>query len=175
MSDEAVADEFESELDDDAGKKKLSGKKIVLFIVLPLLLLGGGAAGVQFSGLLGGGEEETEKKAEEAKPAAPAPVQTVFYELPEMVVNLNSRSRRPNFLKIKVSLELTSDQDAAQLDKLRPRIIDNFQVYLRELRIDDLRGSAGVYRLREELLARVNAAVHPTKVTNVLFKEVLVQ
>ena len=58
---------------------------------------------------------------------------------------------------------------------LRPRIIDHFQVYLRELRVEDLRGSAGIYRLREELLARVNAAVKPTKVENVLFREVLVQ
>ena len=58
---------------------------------------------------------------------------------------------------------------------LSPRIIDNFQVYLRELRVEDLRGSAGIYRLREELLARVNNAVHPTKVKDVLFKDMLVQ
>lgn len=174
MSDEAEADEFDAD-QDDAPKKKLSGKKIVLFILLPLLLIGGGGAGLKFSGLLGGEAAPEEKKAAETEQKAPAPIKTVFYELPEMVVNLNSRGRRPNFLKIKVSLELTNDQDADRLDSLRPRIIDNFQVYLRELRIDDLRGSAGVYRLREELLARVNAAVHPTKVTNVLFKEVLVQ
>ena len=52
----------------------------------------------------------------------------------------------------------------------------NFQVYLRELRVEDeLSGSAGVYRLKEELLARVNAAVEPINVTDVLFKEMLVQ
>jgi flagellar FliL protein len=56
-----------------------------------------------------------------------------------------------------------------------PRIVDNFQIYLRELRVDDLRGSGGIYRLREELLARVNAAVAPVKVNDVLFKEMLVQ
>ena len=56
-----------------------------------------------------------------------------------------------------------------------PRVIDNFQTYLRELRIDDLKGSAGMYRLREELLVRVNAAAAPAKITDVLFKEMLVQ
>jgi flagellar FliL protein len=56
-----------------------------------------------------------------------------------------------------------------------PRIMDNFQVYLRELRIEDLKGSAGMYRLREELLVRVNAAAAPAKVRDVLFKEMLVQ
>ena len=90
----------------------------------------------------------------------------------------NCRKRfswRPTFLKIHVSLELTSDQDAEYVKTMSPRIIDNFQVYLRELRIDDLRGSAGIYRLREELLARINMAVRPAKVKDVLFKEVLVQ
>jgi flagellar protein FliL len=56
-----------------------------------------------------------------------------------------------------------------------PRIIDNFQVYLRELRVEDLKGSGGMYRLREELLLRVNAAVAPAKINDVLFKEMLVQ
>jgi flagellar FliL protein len=50
-----------------------------------------------------------------------------------------------------------------------------FQVYLRELRPADLEGSAGTFRLKEELLRRVNMAVHPAKVDAVLFKELLVQ
>ena len=166
----------EIDLDDDfvSDKKKLSGKKIVLFFVLPLLLLGGGGAGLMFSGLLGGGEEhKTAKNEHAANPAEPAV--TVFFDLPEMLVNLNTTGRRPNYLKMKVSLELEKEADIAQLRTLSPRIIDNFQVYLRELRVEDLRGSAGIYRLREELLARVNNAVHPTKVKDVLFKDMLVQ
>ena len=62
-----------------------------------------------------------------------------------------------------------------RLQAVMPRIVDNFQVYLRELRVEDLRGSGGIYRLREELLARVNAAAAPIKVVDVLFKEMLVQ
>ena len=65
--------------------------------------------------------------------------------------------------------------DVARLPSVMPRIIDNFQVYLRELRIEDLRGSAGMYRLREELLLRVNASAAPAKIVDVLFKEMLVQ
>jgi flagellar FliL protein len=174
LVDEAVADpdEFDAELEEmDPESSKFSGKKIVLFIVLPLLLLGGIGAGVMFSGLLGSSEKESQAAA--AKNAPPA--MTIFYDLPEMMVNLNSTGRRPSFLKIKVSLEVADDAAAKRLVALRPRIIDHFQVYLRELRIDDLRGSAGIYRLREELLARVNSAVKPTKVENILFREVLVQ
>ena len=39
-----------------------------------------------------------------------------------------------------------------RIEAVMPRIVDNFQIYLRELRLEDLRGSAGIYRLREELL-----------------------
>jgi flagellar protein FliL len=74
-----------------------------------------------------------------------------------------------------VSLELDSAADLPKLQAVLPRIIDNFQVYLRELRVEDLKGSAGMYRLREELLLRVNAAVAPAKINDVLFKEMLVQ
>lgn len=165
----------EIDLDEDfvPDKKKLSGKKIVLFFVLPLLLLGGGAAGVMYFDLLGGGSGQRAPTAAADQP--PVQARTIFFDLPEMLVNLNSTGRRPNFLKMKVSLELASDRDIERLRMLSPRIIDTFQVYLRELRVEDLRGSAGIYRLREELLARVNAEVRPIQVRDVLFKEMLVQ
>ena len=56
-----------------------------------------------------------------------------------------------------------------------PRIVDQFQVYMRELRVEDLNGSAGMARLKEELLMRVNAAVAPTQVRDVLFQQMIVQ
>ena len=170
----ADADDAEIDIDADidAPKKGLTGKKIVLFIVLPILLLGGIGGGLMMSGILGGGEEEAAKVEKKAKPK---PIQTVFFDLPEMLVNLNGTGRRQNFLKMQVSLELTDEAVVPELEKLTPRIVDNFQVYLRELRVEDLRGSAGVYRLREELVARVNAAVRPVQVRDVLFKEMLIQ
>lgn len=178
MNDAAVSDDLDIEDDADAedgdsesANKKFSGKKIVLFFVLPVFLLVGTGAGLMLSGVFGGGEEE----AQDQVAAVVAPVEAVFFHLPEMLVNLNTSGRRPVFLKMSVSLEVSSESDIPRLKSLSPRIIDNFQVYLRELRVEDLRGSAGIYRLREELLARVNAAVRPTKVKDVLFKEMLVQ
>jgi len=172
------------------GGGKGGKKKLILFIVLPVLLIVGAGAGAYFSGLLdgllhkGGGEEhaaaegEKKPKAEkkEAGPQQPSEVQAaVFYDLPEILVNLNSTGRKQNFLKIRVSLELESALDVGKIEAVMPRIIDNFQVYLRELRVDDLQGSAGMLRLREELMAHVNNAVKPAKVNDVLFKEMLVQ
>ena len=62
-----------------------------------------------------------------------------------------------------------------EVTPLLPRVEDAFQVFVRELRASDLEGSAGVYRLREELLRRVNVALHPVRVDAVLFKEIVVQ
>jgi flagellar FliL protein len=164
------ADSIEIEVKPRGG---FNGKKLILFVVLPLLLLGGGGGAAYFLGLLDPmlgmvGQVEQEEPDLDTGPS-------VFYELPEMLVNLNSAGKKANFLKILVSLELDSPESVHEVEAVLPRIVDSFQVYLRELRIDDLRGSAGLYRLREELLLRVNAAVEPVKVKDVLFKEMLVQ
>lgn len=161
-------------------RKKFSGKKIVLFVVLPLLLLLGGGAAVFFTGILDKlmGKHEEEAHAEEAHAPAEPPPYTgppLFKDMPDVLVNLNTGEKRTTLLKLGITLELSRPEDSAQIDTMLPRINDAFQVYLRELRVDDLRGSAGLYRLREELLMRVNLAAQPAKVKDVLIKEFLVQ
>jgi len=173
MADQAMTQDLGDVEIEATPRGGLNGKKLVLFIILPLLLLIGGLGGAYFAGLLdpllGKHEAPVEEKHDAVVP------QTVFFDLPQMLVNLNTGGKKNNYLKIAISLELTSEADRAQLETLLPRVVDNFQVYLRELRVDDLRGSAGVQRLREELLMRVNTAVHPVEVKDVLFKEMLVQ
>lgn len=163
-----------------SGKGRGTRKKILLFVLLPLFLVVGAGAGAYFSGVLDlflkPSAETSAPSAKTAENGKPGEVQpAVFYDLPEMLVNLNSTGRKQNFLKIRVSLELKNALDVSRIEQVIPRIIDNFQVYLRELRIEDLQGSAGMLRLREELLARVNAAVAPATVNDILFKEILVQ
>lgn len=99
----------------------------------------------------------------------------IFYELPDMLVNLNTSGSQPRYLKIKVALEFGDRSIVSRIDRVMPRIVDHFQVYLRELRREDLRGSAGMYRLKEELMIRVNQSVRPARIRDVLFKEMLVQ
>lgn len=179
--DDAVEAGAEEGAEGEEPKKKLAGKKLILFVVLPVVLLLAIGAGVIFSGLLGGDEEMAEgdeaaaaaDAAAEEEPAEPENV--VFYDLPEMLVNLNSGDRKSSFLKIQVSLELGNAEAIPAVEAVLPRIVDNFQVYLRELRPEELGGTKGVVRLKEELLIRVNAAVEPVKVYDILFKEILVQ
>jgi flagellar FliL protein len=170
MSDEVMDDGM-------AAPRKRGGKKLIIGVVLLVLLMVGTAAGLYFSGiastLLGKGEE---KKAEKVEAPPPPPKVAVFYDdLPDMLVNLNTGSKKSSFLKLHVSFQIESEEDKAKIKLVQARIVDTFQTYLRELRLEDLKGSAGLYRLREELLMRVNAAVAPVKVDDVLFTEMLVQ
>ena len=103
--------------------------------------------------------------------------QVGFYELPQMIVNLNTTGGTSEFLRMTVSLEIANDtpENRVQLDTMLPRVLDNFQTYMRELRLEDLNGSAGLFRLKQEMLSRINRAVEPVKVNDVLFSELLVQ
>lgn len=148
-----------------AGKKGLP--RIALIgggVALVLILGGAGAFFFNQSGSSGGHEEGTAAAAT-----------TAFYDLPDITVNLNSDDGAPTFLRLKVALEVRDEAMIAMIEPKMARVLDAFQVYLRELRRSDLEGSAGIYRLREELQRRVNLAVYPASVDNILFKEILIQ
>ncbi len=181
MSDEVGAGEEEVEIEAKP-KRGLSGKKMVLFIIVPLfLILGGGGTAAYLMGFLDsllGVEEVVEGEGlqgEEGQVAEEAGTPSTFYDLPDMLVNLNSSSKRASYLKVSIALELRDEDVAKELEAVIPRIVDQFQVYLRELRVEDLQGSAGLQRMREELLLRVQTASKSDGVRDVLFREMLVQ
>lgn len=159
---------------------KAGGRRRLLMLVGGgVLLLAAIGAGLFFSGVLGGSEPQLADAgqgvaADAGKPAAPAPP-PVFYELPEFLVSLNVGERRSTFLKLKISLELADTADRQRIEQVLPRVIDHCQIYLRELRTDELRGSAGTSRLREELLRRIAAAIEPVPVRDVLFSDMFIQ
>jgi flagellar FliL protein len=175
MTDRTLEEDSETPQEEAEGSAEArpgGRRRLFIFIAAVLALLAGTGGVLYYTGIIGKlfGGHAAEAKTEEP-PAKPS----VFFDLPDLLVNLNSNGRKASFLKISVSLELEDQGDVARLQAVMPRIIDNFQVYLRELRVEDLQGSGGIYRLREELLARVNAAAAPVKITDVLFKEMLVQ
>lgn len=109
-----------------------------------------------------------------AEAAAGAPHSFIF-NLPEMTVNLNTDGHGQSFMKLTIALEVADEKMMNDIQPRMAKVIDAFQVYLRELRPSDLQGSAGIYRLKEELLRRVNVAIAPAQVDSILFKEILVQ
>jgi flagellar FliL protein len=101
--------------------------------------------------------------------------ETFIFNLPTMLVNLNSGERGEQFMKLSVALEVANEEMMLEIQPRMAKVVDAFQVYLRELRRSDLEGSAGIYRLKEELRRRVNVAIFPAQVESILFKEILVQ
>jgi flagellar FliL protein len=168
--------------DGDAAKqgfvKKLLGNKKMLMIVaggaLVLVLgLGGGTYYFLFSGSskVPGGT----KLAQDAPPQPIVAPTVAFFDMRDIVVNIQSADGNPTYLKLSLTLELANADQKAGIGPLLPRVVDQFQGYLRELRVDDLKGSAGVLRLKEELLRRINVATAPFMVKDVLLKEMIVQ
>jgi flagellar FliL protein len=154
-------------------KKLLGNKKLLIIAAAALLLvLGGVGAGLYFFVFASSPPPAGEKTAD-AIPVTPP--QVAFYEVPDIIVNIQSADGSPAYLKLSTSLELNTADEKAGITALMPRIVDQFQGYLRELRIDDLKGSAGVVRLKEELLRRINVAAAPYHVRDVLLKEMIVQ
>lgn len=162
MAEAALADDL---ADESEGKSAPVKSKKKLFIYggagLGVLLLLAGGYFMFFGG----------KSAEKTEVA----VKSVYFDMPEMTVNLSASSERPQYLRVKVTLEMADTKVQDAVKTAMPRVVDAFQVHLRELRAVDLEGSAGLYRLREELMRRINIAIAPAKIRAVLFKEVVVQ
>jgi flagellar protein FliL len=166
-----------------AEAKGISAKKLILMVVALAVVLGGVGAGLYFTGTLdkllkknpaAAGEKTAGKGAADGKDDASAS-SAYFLEIPNMLVNLSTSDGSARYLRLSVQLELNSEADKKAVQAVLPRVVDQFQTYLRELRVKDLRGSAGIYRLQTELVARVNAAAYPVEVKDVLFQEILIQ
>ena len=163
--DEAAEGEgVEEQAEGKTSKLRLSPKKLAMLGVPLLALLGaGGYFAMDYLPSFGSGG------------GTAGPMPKVYYNLPEMVVNLSSQDKRSRYLKLKVSLEAPDQTVLDALTPIMPRVLDMFQLYLRELRSSDLEGSAGIYRLKEELLRRINLEIHPRQISRVLFNEIIVQ
>jgi flagellar protein FliL len=165
----------EAEIDDaaEAGEaqqpaKRRLPKRLLIIIgggVGLLLALGAGSYFLFFSGT----------KTPTAETHLAVVPESFIFNLPTMTVNLNGDGDGEQFMKLTVALEVANEEMMVEIQPRMAKVVDAFQVYLRELRKSDLEGSAGIYRLKEELRRRVNVAIFPAQVESILFREILVQ
>ena len=153
-----------------------------------VVLGGGGATAVMLLGGHGAHAEaghgkskpkkakaDGEKGKDGAKnPISEGPDGVVYYTMPDITANMQTADGRPGFIKLKLAFELPDEAAAEEIEPAAPRLNDMFQTFLRELRPEDVAGSAGSYQLRMEILRRVNLVVAPAKVNAVLIEEMLV-
>lgn len=152
----------------EAGAKPKRSKKLLMIITAAVLLLGGGGAAA-YVFLLGGKLPGGGGEAEPAVADAPPPV---FFDMPEIVLRLEG-GQGP-YLKLGTVLDLADGRTSEEIKAVAPRLLDSMQTYLIELKPDDIKGTAGLYRMRQELLRRVNDLL-PGSTRDVLFSTVILQ
>ncbi|MBC8337292.1 MAG: flagellar basal body-associated FliL family protein [Rhodospirillales bacterium] len=169
-----VSDDLEDE-DEEEGipHEGVSKKKLVLILLLvTLMLVSIILGGLYFVGILDpllGIDKESEKKD-----AALIKGQH-YFKLEDMTVNLVSGGKKSRFFKVSVTVAVIQEADVSVIEALAPRITDYVTQYLRELKPEEMAGSANFYRMHENVLLRVRAAVAPIVVTDVLITSALVQ
>lgn len=172
MSETPVADEAEDETEGaeaaSPAKPKSKKKKLAIIGAAVLLLAGGGGGSAYM--FLGSGEEHAAEEAAEVSEEPP-----IYVEVPPLTVNLRTADGQTRFLKVRLVLvPADAEKEEAVRAKL-PLILDAFQPFLRELRPEDLAGSAAVYRLKEELILRSASVLGPDAVGDVLVQDLIQQ
>jgi flagellar FliL protein len=147
-------------------------RRLILLVAAPVAAVAVIVPALWFTGILSRlfGHAPVGQTAGESVPKVP-----IYVDLPEMVANLNSNPHRPSYVKLVARLEVTRQEDVERVKQVMPRLQDLFQTYMREMRPEELRGSAGTYRLREELIGRANLAAAPARISDVLFIQMLIQ
>jgi flagellar FliL protein len=161
---------------DEQGKSKkrlTKKKKIIIIVAAAVILVAGGIGGFLF--YKNKQNAKVAKSSTSKSATTKAEVKEIYVNLDEFLVNLTTDGDQSRFLKMSVTLQVSSEDIVKKVEAKMPLIRDIFTTYLRELRADDLQGSAGIYRLREELQLRLNKIMYPDQISDILFREVLVQ
>ena len=120
------------------------------------------------------GEEKKDKKPEDSPKERPVSIGQ-YYDVPQIQANLLPEGRKAIYIVINIVLEMDKEADRPKLDRIMPIVMDAFATYLSQVSANYLKGSIGVYRLKEELLTRAVTVCYPIVINNVLIKEMLVK
>lgn len=170
MANPEIGPEYGDPLDslDLDGSPKRSRKLLLIIAgVLALLLIGGGL-GYYFLVMRHSGEEKKETEAEKAEGL-------VYVDVPEMIVNLRTQDGQNAFLKINFAIAARDAAAGEEIEKQLPAIRDAMQPFLRELRPEDLAGSAAVFRIKEEMTRRAAARLGPDKIDDIMIEDLIQQ
>lgn len=156
--------------------KPKSKKKLIVAGAAAVLLLGGSGGAFFF---LSGGNEAHAEAAEGEAPAGSGHGTEAeadsYYDVPPLVVNLRSPDGQARFLKVHLMLVRGPNTTNEAIKAKLPAILDSYQPFLRELRPEDLAGSAAVFRIKEELLVRATQVAGSGAVKEVLIQDLVQQ
>ena len=160
---------------DDASEKpqgklaaKLAGKMKYIIIAAVVLVLAGAGTGLYFMGFF------TVHKSYETSmqlPGAP-----VYYEMKTMTVNLKPSAQRARpFIRLTLQVELQGESAKKAFIDNETKIVDTMQTHLRGVQYEELNGTEGTERLREDLTIIINRIIQPERAITVLYKDIFMR
>ncbi len=148
-------------------------RKALILGVFGALLAGGGGFFVTYGGILGSplaAPVATDGSAEtEARRAANAAEAYAIVALDPILANVGARDQSRQ-LRFSAVLEVRPDH-VAEITRLKPRIQDVLNTYLRALEMHELEEPAALLRVRAQMLRRVQIITGPDRVNDLLVME----
>jgi flagellar FliL protein len=172
-----------------AAKAKAKRKKLIIVGAAAGILLLGGGGGAAFLFMGGDAKAESGKDGHAAKPEAKAEAKAEgghgeaggegagggFVDVPAFLVNLRSPDGQARFLKLHFMIVPEEGVAPDDIKAKLPLVLDSFQPFLRELRPEDLAGSAAVFRIKEEMMTRATATLGEGQVKDILIQDLVQQ
>ncbi len=154
--------------EEDAPKKK-SKKGLIIGLVLALALGGGGFFAV-YSGLLLAPAAEDAHATDDASEELMLDLPPVAYvDLDPLVISLG-RAANNKHLRFRASLEVEPTHQS-DVEKLKPRVLDVLNSYLRAVDIGNLEDPSALISLRAQMLRRIQLVTGEGRVRDLLILE----
>jgi len=155
----------------------MSNKILVLLIGVMMLLMLGLGGGLfmmwnQMSALnaqsVADDGEQPDEVASSGQPLGP------IFSLDTFIVNLADKGGT-RYLRVTMDLELDNSELEDELNKRLPQVRDSLLMILPTKRFEDISTMQGKTALRAEILEALNGYLAQGKITNIYFKEFVVQ
>jgi flagellar protein FliL len=163
----------------EAAEKPTAKKKpmgMIIGIIIGLLALGGGG---YYAYITYFQEKPVEEAPVEGEEGAVKEVKEdvnlgVMFPLDPFIVNL-AGSEGKRFLKVTISLELSTPEVHAELKENIQKITDSILVLLSSKSFEDVYSVRGKFRLKDEVVTRVNRFLVVGHVKDAYFTEFIIQ
>ncbi|MER5170881.1 flagellar basal body-associated FliL family protein [Thioclava sp. GXIMD2076] len=159
---EATADQIEGSEE----PKKKSKLPLIIGLVL-MLVFGGGSFFALYSGMILAPPAAEDPHAEEVPKPADLP-DISFIKLDPMVISLSDSASR--HLRFSAELEVPTAYQA-DVEKLRPRVMDVLNGYLRAVDLSELEDRTALIKLRAQMLRRIQIVTGEGRVNDLLIIE----
>jgi flagellar FliL protein len=97
-----------------------------------------------------------------------------IFPLDTFIVNLADKGGK-RYLRVSIDLELDSEKLESEIKKRLPQIRDSILSILPTKRFEDISSAKGKTDLRDQMLASINELLARGQITNIYFKEFVVQ